>query len=73
MPNNKAKLIGLQKVRCGRYRKYFLPDDVIERAHKIPLALDGENRRYNVQAVHRYCHISKTSTELSIIRQNKRI
>ena len=31
-----------------------------------------QNRRNNVQAVHRYCHIKKTSKELGIIHRNKR-
>lgn len=72
IPENKARLIRLQKGRCKICGNSFLPDDVIERDHIKPLALGGENRLYNVQAVHRYCHINKTSKELSLIRQNKR-
>lgn len=69
IPENKARLIRLQKGRCNICKRHFLPDDVIERDHIIPLALGGKNRLDNVQAIHRHCHLAKTKKEISIIRQ----
>jgi len=66
IPSIKARLIKEQKGRCGICNEYFLPDDIIERDHIIPLAAGGNNRRSNVQAVHRYCHLSKTKAEWSL-------
>lgn len=71
LPSNKARLIREQNGRCGICKRYFLPDDIIERDHIIPKALGGKNLRSNVQAVHRYCHLSKTSQELKVIRRKK--
>jgi RNA-directed DNA polymerase len=63
-----SKLIREQKGRCGICKEYLLPDDIIERDHIIPKALGGKNRRNNVQAVHRYCHLNKTKMDIKIIR-----
>ena len=71
IPPIKARLIREQKGRCGICKEYFLPDDIIERDHIVPLALGGKNLRSNVHAVHRYCHLSKTKAELSDIRRIK--
>jgi RNA-directed DNA polymerase len=71
IPPIKAKLIQEQKGFCGICGKVFLPNDIIERDHKIPKALGGENRRSNVHALHRYCHQEKTSQEILQIRRNQ--
>lgn len=70
-PPIKAKLIQEQRGFCGICGKIFLPNDTIERDHKIPKALGGENRRSNVHAVHRYCHQEKTNQEILQIRRNQ--
>jgi RNA-directed DNA polymerase len=72
IPPNKARLIQKQNGRCGICGQSFLPDDIIERDHIIPLALGGKNLLSNVHAVHRYCHLSKTASELSEIRRNRK-
>jgi RNA-directed DNA polymerase len=72
IPPNKARLVKEQKGRCGLCGNYFLPDDIIERDHIVPKALGGKNRRDNVQAVHRYCHLPKTGADLSEIRRQKK-
>jgi len=69
IPPNKARLIKEQKGCCGICGEYFLPDDIIERDHIVPKALGGKNLRKKVHAVHRYCHLTKTSGELSKIRK----
>jgi len=72
IPPIKARLIKEQKGRCGICGNYFLPDDIIERDHIVPKALGGLNRRDNVHAVHRYCHLNKTGPELSEIRRQRK-
>lgn len=71
IPPIKTRLIREQNGRCGICGNYFLPDDIIERDHIIPKELGGKNQRDNVHAVHRYCHLNKTSKELLTIRRNK--
>lgn len=72
IPLIKARLIKEQKGRCGICGEYFLPDDIIERDHIVPKALGGKNRRDNVHAVHRYCHLNKTGADLSEIRRHRK-
>lgn len=69
----KARLIKQQKGRCGICGDFFLPDDIIERDHIIPKALEGKNLRENVHAVHRYCHLIKTKAEIGEIRRKHKI
>ncbi len=71
IPSYKSRLIKEQNGRCGICRDYFLPDDLIERDHIIPKALGGKNVRKNVQAVHRYCHLRKTRTDMLKVRQQR--
>lgn len=71
IPPYKARLIQEQQGLCGICGKSFLPDDIIERDHIIPIALGGKNLRSNVHAVHNYCHREKTNQELSKIRRHK--
>lgn len=73
LPSIKARLIQEQKGRCGICGEYFLPDDIIERDHIVPKALGGKNRRDNVHAVHRYCHLNKTGADLSEIRRHRKL
>jgi RNA-directed DNA polymerase len=72
IPPYKARLIREQNGRCGICGEFFLPDDTIERDHIVPKALGGKNLRNNVHAVHRTCHLKKTGTELSEIRQKRK-
>jgi RNA-directed DNA polymerase len=72
LPPIKARLIKEQKGRGGICGEYFLPDDIIERDHIVPKALGGKNRRDNVHAVHRYCHLTKTGADLSEIRRHRK-
>ena len=67
----KSRLIQEQLGRCGICGDSFLPDDIIERDHIIPKALGGKNIRSNVHAVHRYCHLKKTKTEMLEIHRIK--
>ena len=72
IPPIKARLIQEQKGFCGICGKPFLPKDIIERDHKVPLALGGKNLRLNVHAVHNYCHREKTNKELAQIRRQQK-
>lgn len=72
IPPIKARLIQQQKGRCGICGDLFLPDDIIERDHITPKALGGKNIRKNVHAVHRYCHLSKTSKDMIEIRSKRK-
>lgn len=69
IPPYEARLIREQNGRCYLCGNYFLPDDIIELDHIIPLALGGLNRQDNVHAVHRYCHIQKTSEDMNKLRR----
>ena len=69
IPPIKARLIQQQKGLCGICGQPFRPDDLIERDHIIPKALGGLNKRSNVHAVHRHCHLDKTRQEMAAIRQ----
>jgi RNA-directed DNA polymerase len=42
IPDIKAKLIKEQNGRCGICKKAFLPDNIIERDHIVPKALEGK-------------------------------
>jgi RNA-directed DNA polymerase len=72
LPTYKARLIKEQKGRCGICGDFFLPEDVIERDHIIPKALGGKNRRDNVHAVHRYCHLKKTKADMVIWHRTRK-
>jgi RNA-directed DNA polymerase len=72
IPPIKARLIREQDGRCGICGQHFCPDDTIERHHILPKALGGKNIRENVHAVHRHCHLKKTSGEMLEIRRNRR-
>lgn len=61
----KSRLIKKQKGRCGICKKYFLPDDIMERDNILLLVIEGKNLQSNRHAVHRYCHLSKIKAELS--------
>jgi RNA-directed DNA polymerase len=50
IPDIKAKLIKEQNGRCGICKKVFLTEDIIERDHFVPKALEGNNIRRNVYA-----------------------
>lgn len=71
IPPYKTRLIKLQNGRCGICRKFFLPEDTIERDHIVPKSLGGENRLKNVQAVHRDCHLAKTKLDRMEIRRKR--
>lgn len=72
IPPMKARLIKEQKGRCRICEDFFLPDDIIERDHIVPKALGGKNRRDNVQAVHRYCHLKKTGADMLEVRKQRK-
>lgn len=73
IPNIQARLIKEQNGRCGLCGKAFLPEDIIERDHIIPKALEGKNLITNIHAVHNYCHIEKTNSERLQIRRNRKL
>jgi RNA-directed DNA polymerase len=72
IPEYKARLIREQGGRCNICKEYFLPTDLIERDHIIPKAFGGKNIRKNVQAVHHYCHLTKTNAEMAQLAQRRR-
>ena len=71
IPPIKARLIKDQKGRCGICKNLFLPDDIIERDHIVPKALGGRNIRENVHALHKYCHVKKTASDMLEIRRKR--
>ena len=73
IPPIKARLIKEQDGKCGICKKFFLPDDTIERDHIVPKALGGLNRRNNVHVVHKHCHREKTNAEMAIIRRKRKL
>lgn len=60
IPLIKDRLIREQKNRSDICKEFFLPDDIIERNHSVPIAMGDKNLRTNVHAVNSYCHLSKT-------------
>jgi RNA-directed DNA polymerase len=72
IPAQTANLIQRQNGRCALCGDVFLPDDIIERDHIIPKALGGKNKLENVQAVHHYCHLKKTSNDMKLIHQRRK-
>jgi len=73
IPPIKAKLIREQKGRCNICGNIFLPEDIVERDHIIPKALGGKNVKSNVQVVHKYCHRSKTKSDMAEIQRLMRL
>lgn len=72
LPPIKAKLVKDQKGICAICKQAFLPGDTIERDHITPKALGGKNIRENVQAIHDYCHRTKTRTDILKMRRHKK-
>ena len=66
-------MIREQNGRCIQCGNLFLPDDIIERDHIVPKALGGKTLRDNVPAIHRHCHLQKTSQDLRQIRRQREL
>lgn len=66
-----CKLLGFQKCTCTLCGTEFTSDSRIEVDHIIPVALGGKDVYKNLQAVHDYCHKSKTNKDMMLIRKEK--
>jgi RNA-directed DNA polymerase len=65
MPIEKAVLLKRQKGRCAYCGLQFRDGDIIETDHIIPTASGGKNGRDNKQLLHRHCHDSKTTMDMT--------
>lgn len=61
-----SKLIKIQKGHCNICKNSFNPMDCIEVDHIIPKSEGGSDRYENLQALHKHCHIQKSSFEKSV-------
>jgi len=61
-------LLEKQKYVCPLCGRLFKEGDMIERDHIKPLALGGKEGYHNQQAVHDYCHHTKSKRDLQSIR-----
>ena len=65
VPTRVAKLLKEQKGKCAHCELYFREDDLIEVDHIIPKSKAGKDIYSNLQALHRHCHDTKTSNDIS--------
>lgn len=63
--HTKTKLIKRQYGRCGICGHSFRTGDLLETDHRVPISQGGKRVYANLQVVHSYCHVSKTSTDRS--------
>lgn len=70
-PTTHAKLLKIQKGRCGICGHYFKTGDVWEIDHILPTSIGGRKNTGNIQLTHRHCHHSKLKSDLKRIRQAK--
>jgi RNA-directed DNA polymerase len=61
-----SKLIKKQYGRCTICGQTFTPMDGIEADHIVPRAKGGLDKYSNLQALHKHCHIQKSSLESSV-------
>lgn len=53
------KLLKRQDCKCSLCGKTFLPFDIIETDHIIPIARGGSHKTTNLQLLHAICHDKK--------------
>lgn len=68
----KIYLLTRQKFRCPLCGSLLKEGDIVEVDHIKPLALGGAERYANLQAVHDYCHHTKSTQDMKDIRLKKR-
>jgi len=66
-----CKLVVRQSLTCPLCNNVFSNDSRIEVDHIKPIAIGGTDRYDNLQAVHDYCHKSKTNKDLQLIREER--
>jgi RNA-directed DNA polymerase len=64
-PARVARLLKLQDGRCRACGLYFIDGDPFEVDHIVPKARGGKEKIDNLQLLHRYCHLRKTTQEQS--------
>lgn len=65
---NVKRLMKQQEGKCAWCKQRFLPMDVIERDHIIPISQGGKHSRENFQLLHGHCHRVKTTTDLKNVQ-----
>lgn len=61
-----SKLIKRQYGRCAICGEAFIPMDMIEADHTVPISKGGPNNLFHLQALHRHCHIQKSHLDSSV-------
>ena len=61
-----SKLIKRQYGRCAICGETFTPMDIIEADHIVPRSKGGSDKYINLQALHKHCHIQKSSLESTV-------
>lgn len=56
---SKIKLLKKQDYKCSICGKIFMPSDIIETDHVIPIAQGGSHKITNLQLLHAVCHDKK--------------
>lgn len=59
VPTRVSKLLKSQKGKCGLCKLYFLPGEIMEVDHIVPLSRGGKNDYNNLQLLHGHCHDQK--------------
>jgi RNA-directed DNA polymerase len=67
-----AKLLKKQDGKCNWCNLPFQVEDIIETDHIIPKSIGGLDINDNLQLLHKHCHDSKTSNDLSLIKSTKK-
>jgi len=65
MPKRVSSLLKKQKGKCAHCGLIFREDDVMEIDHIIPKSKGGKDEYKNWQLLHRHCHDTKTSLDVS--------
>jgi len=73
MRKSLVRLIVSQNYRCVLCGQLFTNNDHIEVDHIVPVALNGTDKRENLQALHDYCHAKKSKIDIKLIRNEKEV
>ena len=71
LKNSVAKMLKKQKGKCNWCELNFQDGDLIETDHITPKALGGNNKKENLQLLHKHCHDEKTKDDLVAIKRHK--
>nr|AST09025.1 putative reverse transcriptase and intron maturase [Eutreptiella pomquetensis] len=61
------RLVKLQNYNCPICQRIFMENDILEIDHIIPIALGGTDNIRNLQVVHDFCHVKKSTTDKKFI------